>query len=118
MDGFLMAPNHNRITHYIPPAHIQPIVREFVEPNPSEHFIQWLFRYRCMECKESKNLEINEIILRSRSKSAIMDWRNRVVLCRTCHEKFHHSGVTKEKVLKMQEQRKEYLKSIGRSQYL
>ena len=113
-----MAPNHNRITHYIPPAHIQPIVHEFVEPNPSDHFIYWLFRYRCMECRQSKELEINEIILRSRSKSAIMDWRNRVVLCRTHHEAYHHDGVTKEKVQKMQEQRKEYLKSIDRGQYL
>lgn len=113
-----MAPNHNRITHYIPPAHIAPIVREFVEPNPSDHFIYFLFRYRCMVCREAKNLEINEIILRSRSKSAIMDWRNRVVLCRIHHEEFHHNGVTAEKVKKMQEQRKEYLKSIGRGQYL
>ena len=111
-------PNHNRITHYIPPAHIQPIVHEFVEPRPDNYFIFWLFNYRCMECRQSQNLEINEIVLRSRSKSAIMDWRNRVVLCMKDHEEFHHNGVTKEKVLQMQEKRKEYLKSIGRGQYL
>jgi hypothetical protein len=113
-----MTPNHNRITHYIPPAYIAPIVHEFVEPNPSDHFIFWLFRYRCMICKQSRELEINEIVLRSRSKSAIMDWRNRVVMCRKDHTEYHHNGVSAEKVKKMQEQRKEYLISIDRRQYL
>jgi 5-methylcytosine-specific restriction endonuclease McrA len=111
---------HNRhITHYIPPAQrFLDLPREFVEPSPSDHFIFWLFRYRCMECRDSKNLEINEIIPRSRSKKSILDWRNRVVLCRTCHEKFHHKGVTQEKIQTMQEHRKTYLKSVDRGAYL
>jgi 5-methylcytosine-specific restriction endonuclease McrA len=109
--------NYRHITHYIPPAKIEPIVHEFVEPNPSDHFIHWLFRYRCMEC-HLPGQEINEIIPRSRSKHAIMNWRNRVVLCRDDHEKFHHDGVTKEKIETMQEHRKEYLISIGREKYL
>lgn len=113
-----MKTNFNRITHYIPPEKPFPkIVQEFVEPNPSDHFIHWLFRYRCMECKRPGQ-EINEIIPRSRSKKSILDWRNRVVLCRECHEKFHHNGVTPDKIKEMQEHRKEYLILVGREQYV
>ena len=108
-----------RILHYIPPAKdFEKVVHEFVEPNPSDHFIHFLFRYRCMICKTSKQTEINEIIPRGRSKKSIMDWRNRVVLCRTHHEEFHHGGVTNDKIKDMQEKRKEYLISIDRGQYL
>lgn len=109
---------NRHITHYIPPPKIEPLVREFVEPNPSAHFIFWLFRYRCMGCRSANQLEVNEIILRSRSKNSIYDWRNRVVLCRECHEKYHHNGVTVDKVQLMQAHRKGYLISIGREKYL
>lgn len=109
--------SHNRILHYIPPENFKPIEKEFVEPNPSDHFIHWLFRYRCMECHKAGQ-EINEIVPRSRSKKAIFDWRNRVLLCRPCHQKFHHNGVTNDKIKTMQELRKTYLKSVGRGQYL
>ena len=108
----------NRITHFIPPQEPFPkLVLEFVEPVPDDYFIHWLFRYRCMECRQ-KGEEVNEIIPRSRSKKSIMDWRNRVVLCRSCHERFHHNGVTKEKIIAMQNKRKEYLASVGREGYL
>jgi len=107
---------NDRITHYIP-QNYAPIVREFVEPSPEPYFIHWLFRYRCMECKRPGQ-EINEIVPRSRSKSAIMDWRNRVLLCRECHTKFHHNGVTKEKIEAMQKLRSEYLTSVGRGEYV
>ena len=113
-----MPPRNHNLTHYIPPANLAAIVHEFVEPNPSDHFIFWLFRYRCMECKTAQQLEINEIKPRGRSKNNILDWQNRVVLCRICHEKFHHHGVTKEKIQIMTEHRAAYLKSIGREQYV
>jgi len=115
-----MSPNYNRITHYIPPAHIQPIAHEFVEPNPSDHFIYWLFRYRCIMCSKPAT-EINEIVPRGRSKKSLLDWRNRVTLCQEHHtgqNGFHHNGVTLEKIKNMQEQRKEYLKSVDRAQYI
>jgi 5-methylcytosine-specific restriction endonuclease McrA len=116
----IMTPRHNRITHYIPPAHIQPIVHEFVAPNSSDHFIYWLFHYRCIMCNKPAT-EINEIIPRGRSKKSVLDWRNRVTLCQECHtgqNGFHHHGVTSDKIKVMQEKRKEYLISIDRNQYL
>jgi 5-methylcytosine-specific restriction endonuclease McrA len=113
-----MSPSqYARITHYIPPAKFNEVEKEFVEPNPEPYFIFWLFGYRCMDCKSTSHLEINEIKPRGRSKKNILDWKNRVVLCHTCHEKFHHSGVTPEKILAMQEQRVEYLKMIGKGKY-
>ena len=113
-----MTKSFSRITHYIPPAvKFLDLEKEFVEPCADDYFIHWLFRHRCMECQKP-GAEINEIIPRSRSKRAILDWKNRVVLCRTCHESFHHNGVTIQKIKAMQETRREYLKSIGREQYL
>jgi 5-methylcytosine-specific restriction endonuclease McrA len=113
-----MPSQYARITHYIPPAKFNEIEKEFVEPNPSDHFIFWLFGYRCMDCKSTAQLEINEIKPRGRSKKNILDWKNRVVLCHTCHhDKFHHNGVTAEKIQAMQEKRVEYLKMIGKEKY-
>lgn len=94
----------------------EPPVREFVEPNASDAFIFWLFRYRCVMCKKSGN-EINEIVPRSRSKKSIGDWKNRVLLCNECHEIFHKDGVTDEKIEEMRQRRFQFLKSFDRSEY-
>lgn len=94
-----------------------PPEREFVEPNPSDAFIAWLFRYRCVDCKQSAT-EINEIIPRSRSKKSISDWKNRVPLCRSCHDLYHKDGVTDDKIKRMQTIRLDCLKSFGRLEYL
>ena len=108
----------DRVEHFIPPARtLRPVEREFVEPNPSDSFIWWLYRYRCASCK-SPGQEVNEIVPRSRSKKSILDWRNRILLCRTCHEKFHHGGVSDDKINTMRKTREEYLLMIGRSEYL
>lgn len=108
----------DRVTHFIPPAKkMQDVEHEFVEPNPSDNFIWWLFRYRCAECKQPGQ-EVNEIIPRSRSKKSILIWQNRILLCRHCHEKFHHGGVTDAKIDQMKKTRKEYLLMIGRSEYV
>lgn len=108
----------NRVTHYIPPGEgFLPIKHEFVEPTESDSFIWFLFRFRCMECKQPGS-EINEIVPRARSKNSIHDWKNRVVLCRTCHAKFHMNGVTDEKINKMRINRVEFLSSIGRAEYI
>jgi len=109
--------NFNRIVHFIPPAYVPPVVQEFVEPNPSDHFIHWLYRYRCAECKQPGQ-EINEIVPRSRSKESIMDWKNRILLCRHCHSMYHNNGVTDVKINAMRTVRKEYLLSIGRKEYI
>lgn len=109
--------NH-RLTHYIPPATPLPeLPKEFVEPNPSDYFIHWLFKYRCAECKKPGQ-EVNEILPRARSKFAIMDWKNRILLCRDCHSRFHLKGVTDKKIENMRRVRVDYLTSINREEYV
>lgn len=96
-----------------------PIEREFVSPSESDAFIWWLFRRRCVTCKQSSGiLEVSHIIPRSRNKSKIHDWRNKVIQCQTCHERYHNGGVTKEKIQELQDQRLSFLFMIGRSEYL
>jgi 5-methylcytosine-specific restriction endonuclease McrA len=107
----------NRVTHYIPPVNWKPFEREFVEPSPSDSFIWWLYRYRCAKCK-MPGQEVNEIIPRSRSKKSISDWKNRILLCRNCHQEYHMNGVTDDKINAMREIRITYLEMIGRGEYL
>lgn len=108
----------DRVNHYIPPARkFGEMEKEFVEPNPSDNFIWWLYRYRCAECKQPGQ-EINEIIPRGRSKNSILDWTNRILLCRHCHDKFHNGGVTESKIDSMKEVRRNYLSMIGRTDYI
>lgn len=83
----------------------------------SDGFVFWVFKSRCIICKKPAT-EINEIVLRSRSKSAVTNWKNRVPLCTKCHEEYHHDGVTDEKMNNMREKRKEYLIAIGREDYI
>lgn len=102
--------SHRTLTKFQPPE------REFVSPDASDAFIHWLFRYRCIMCKKA-GTEINEIVPRSRSKESILDWRNRVLLCRDCHHEFHADGVSNDKIKNMQEKRVLFLKSFGREEY-
>ena len=87
------------------------------QPDSSDEFIRWLFKGRCIMCNHSAT-EINEIIPRSRSKNSLLDWKNRVMICRSCHTEFHSDGVTLNKIVNMQQKRKEFLKSIGREDYI
>ena len=68
-------------------------------------------------CKQSAT-EINEITPRSRSKKSILDWRNRVTLCRRCHDDYHRGGVNDKKIEAMQEARKQFLLTFGRKDYV
>lgn len=95
----------------------QPPEREFVEPDASDSFIHWLFRYRCIQCKQ-QGTEVNEIVPRSRSKKSILDWHNRVLLCHTCHELYHKDGVTDKKIKDMEVKRLEFLHSFERKEYV
>lgn len=101
------------------PAYVRPMT-EFVEPSASDSFIYWLFRYRCIDCKGRNGpvSEINEIDPRSRSKKNILDWRNRVPLCRTCHDEYHRNGVSDAKKERMTKLRRDFLESTGRSEYI
>jgi len=94
-----------------------PIPREFIEPTPSDSFIWWLFRRRCIMCNRPAT-EINEIIPRSRSIFSITDWKNRVTLCQECHREFHKDGVTDFKIKNMQYERRRFLINTGRSEYV
>lgn len=110
--------HYNRVEHYIPSAQELPkLPHEFVEPSPADSFIHWLYRYRCAQCRQP-GTEVNEIIPRARSKFAVTDWRNRILLCRNCHQQYHHNGVTDVKISAMQVTRAKYLESIGREEYL
>lgn len=94
-----------------------PILREHVEPSFSDSFIYWLFKRRCVDCKQPAG-EINEIIPRSRSKKAVTDWKNRVCMCHHCHRKYHDGGVTDDKMTQLKEKRDSFLEMIGRGEYV
>lgn len=108
----------NRISHYIPPAtySFSDLEKEFVQPCSDDSFIWWLFRYRCVDCRQA-GTEINEIVPRGRTKKALV-WTNRVVMCRNCHQAYHLHGVTNEKIKALREKRTSYLMSIGRGEYI
>lgn len=103
--------------HYIPPRDFHPVEKEFVMPVADDYFIFWLFKYKCVQCKRPAN-EINEITPRARSKKSILDWRNRVPLCRECHDKFHRTGVTELKIQELRIKRNEFLIAMGRIEYV
>ena len=100
---------------YIPA--IPPEPKEFVEPNASDHFIWWLFRHLCVSCHKPAS-EINEIQPRSRSKQSILNWENRVLMCRECHNEYHRHGVNSKTQAELQEKRIEALKLFGREEYI
>jgi len=91
-------------------------IHEYVQPIPDSSFIFWLFHYRCIVCKKDAT-EVNEIVPRSRSKNSINDWRNRVPLCRTCHNEYHKKGVNSGTIKEMQKTRNEFLLTFGRKEY-
>ena len=103
-------------SHYVPPRNFEELEKEFIEPVADDYFIWWLFRRRCVMCSKPAT-EINEIVPRGRSRKSVKDWTNRVTLCRTCHDEFHHNGVTAKKIKEMQEKRKVFLLASGRAEY-
>ena len=90
---------------------------EVLNAQQSRTFIGWLFNNRCIMCKKSAS-EINEIIPRARTRYAVTDWKNRVPLCRSCHEKYHKNGVTFNKIAEMITKRKAFLTSTHREQFI
>lgn len=76
-----------------------------------------LFLHRCVVCWHPAQ-DINHIVLRSRSQSKIDDWKNKVPMCKTCHDLYHEDGVTQEKEDWLTTVRKEFLISIGESEYV
>ena len=90
--------------------------KEFIEPVADNYFIWWLFRNRCVVCHQS-GTEINEITPRSRSKKSILEWDNRVVMCRECHNEYHRHGVNSTTIAELQQKRHDFLMANGREEY-
>jgi HNH endonuclease len=99
---------------YLSPLPTMP--KEFVEPTSFDHFIWWLFKSRCVVCRQPAT-EINEIIPRSRSKKSIQLWENRVTMCASCHREYHRQGVNDEAIEKLRKARHDFLMSMGREEY-
>lgn len=80
-------------------------------------FIWWLFGGRCVgvdnPCHKPAR-DISHIVGRAIDDS----WRNKVLHCPDCHEKYHHNGVSDEAIKALQERRAEYLETIGRSDFI
>lgn len=91
--------------------------KEFVEPNASDYFIWWLFKNLCASCHRPAS-DVNEIIPRSRSKQSILNWENRVLMCRECHDNYHRHGVNSKAIEILQEKRIEALRLFGREEYI
>lgn len=101
---------------YMHPRDYPKIEREFIEPNSSDYFIWWLFRNKCVACHKQAT-EINEIVPRSRSKQSVLDWKNRVTMCRECHNDYHKHGVNSKTQAELQTKRYNFLLMIGRQAY-
>lgn len=104
---------------YLSPIPSEP--KEFVEPIPDDYFIWWLFRNQCVGYSDRcthRGEEINEVIPRSRSKKSILNWENRVLMCRECHNEYHRHGVNSKTQEDLQNKRVEALKRLGREEYI
>lgn len=101
---------------YMHPKDLPKTEKEFVEPTSSDYFIWWLFRNRCVSCRKP-GTEINEVIPRSRSKNSILNWENRVLMCRECHNDYHKHGVNPKTIEALQQKRYDFLMANGREEY-
>lgn len=94
--------------------HNQPLFNMQID-DPEGVEIWDVFRGRCFICTKPANT-IHEIIPRARGKLA-MEKKNRAPVCVECHDDIHRQGVSLYMVARLQEQRKDYLISIGREDY-
>jgi hypothetical protein len=88
--------------------------------NNSNDFILNLFNRRCIGLFEpcfKFTTEIHEIEPRSSGKSP-MFWKNRVTLCHEHHMEFHRLGGSKELKDILRKRREDYLKAIGKENYV
>lgn len=94
--------------------------KEFIEPVADRYFIYWLFRNRCVGSSDRcthAGQEVNEIIPRSHSKKSILEWDNRVLMCRECHNEYHRHGVNSKTIEALQQKRHDFLMANGREEY-
>lgn len=60
---------------------------------------------------------VHEIIPRSRGKKSLI-FQNRMAICNEHHDIEHHFGSSPQRIKSLQEQRKKYLISIDREEYV
>lgn len=77
------------------------------ELEKDKDFILWLFEGKCVNCGSSRETTIHEIVPLSHGKIA-MNWRNRIPLCRTCHDWAHSIG-TNNSINHLREKRRKYI---------
>lgn len=77
-----------------------------------------LFGWRCVQCNTRMATELNHIVPRSRDKTKINDWKNKVPMCHICHTEYHAGGVTKEKIESLTQRRATVLALMHKSQYI
>lgn len=76
-----------------------------------------LFLWRCVECNHMAT-ELNHIVPRSSGEQYKNDWKNKVPMCRTCHDAFHSGGVTDTKIQYLQHKRAERLVAMHKEEYI
>lgn len=96
----------------------QPNIRNQVVEPQTDLAIFRLFNWRCVECNTRMATEINHIVPRSRDKTLIQDWHNKVPMCHWCHDQYHSGGVTPEKIQSLQRRRAEVLGMMHKSEYI
>lgn len=106
IDGQVMSLPH--------PDNVMEALRKEFDPRAS---IVWLFRGRCVICGE-EGTEVNEIVPRARTRGAIQDWRNQVLMCHDHHTEYHQNGVTQAKISRLTMQRVRFLIQIGRENFV
>jgi 5-methylcytosine-specific restriction endonuclease McrA len=81
-------------------------------------FVWRLFGRRCVQCKLQIATELNHIVPRSEDRSKIVDWKNKVPMCHTCHTEYHSGGVTQEKIEALQKVRADRLTDLGMAVFI
>ncbi len=90
---------------------------DMIEPQ-TDLAIFRLFGWRCVQCNVRMATELNHIVPRSRDKTKINDWRNKVPMCHWCHTEYHNGGVSQEKVELLKRRRIEVLCAMHKENYV
>ena len=83
-------------------------------------FIWELFESRCVgldgPCGNQAE-HLSHIYPKSRGKIS-MDWKTQVLQCAECHNEYHRRGVNDEAIEKLLARRAEFLRDIGKENYV
>lgn len=77
-----------------------------------------VFGHRCAVAKCGVHTDVvHEIIPRSRGKKSLI-FQNRMAICVEHHDREHRFGASPERIKMLQEDRKNYLISIGKGEFV